>query len=333
MHRNIQITKKIFKQKLEHYLIPVQSIIKTKDNSQIIEDCKNFIIKNPKDNILPLLYLHKFSKFLYNTPGTSDHILPDRVQFLHTTFIEEVDKFIVNTLVSDKTNATYGHFMRYGKFRKQILDLIFDIYKTKTQMPIYLFNQISKILFINNYSNEWENYCVEHLKRNPDLLKGRDHILYKLFQDISNKYKVKLETSTTNISTPSDEFTTSQTQTHVKQTLEKLKIKYKEEYDRDHYKYDYYLPELDIIVEYHGPLHFYPLQTQLTEKDKFRLSSISKSFPSKIVIIPYFEWERLETEMHKTNYMMKVLFQKYNIFDSPLFTENYDMQKPLRKYL
>ena len=95
---------------------------------------------------------------------------------------------------------------------------------------------------------------------------------------------------------------------HIAQILNKYNIKYIKEYRIQNYRYfyDFYLPDYDIYIEYHGRQHYEPLSffggiaryeyTQKNDKDKIEL--VSKSGGLLIVIKYTFNTlEQIEDEL------------------------------------
>ena len=122
----------------------------------------------------------------------------------------------------------------------------------------------------------------------------------------------------------------SQTQGKIIKTLNIMKIKYIEEYEIDGYFIDFFLPDLNIGLEYNGPNHYYPLQTQFNEKTKFRYKQIVGFSNIKLIFINYWEWQRIDNDHLTVNYLKKLLYDNYKIEDGPLFYENFDTLKVLR---
>jgi very-short-patch-repair endonuclease len=100
--------------------------------------------------------------------------------------------------------------------------------------------------------------------------------------------------------------------------LDKLNIKYKREYklDKYDYRYDFYLPELNILIEYDGIQHFKPVKhfggIENLKKTKERDNNknlLAKSLGYKLIRIPYTKFKVID------NYLLNKIryFYKYRI--------------------
>ena len=87
-----------------------------------------------------------------------------------------------------------------------------------------------------------------------------------------------------------------------------------------------------MIVEADGPDHFFPLQSQLKNKYKFRYTYLQTFYKKKIVSIPYFEWNRQDNQYLANQLLHKLIYSDYSIFDSELFNCNFDLLKPIWKF-
>ncbi len=251
---------------------------------------------------------------------------------------------------------TYNFLQLYGKSRGDVLNKLFTTFTTQT-VPTDYFFRLSRLFLVNNYNQSkipestdtttatisWEksslprlNELVENYKSiNPKLLfhipRLVRHVNKKLdlspteeqntiLIDINKIIKKKNQLS----------LTSTQTQGKIIKTLKLLNIKYIEEYPMDGYTLDYFLPDLNIALEYSGPDHYYPIQTQLNEKTKFRHLQLVEYSGVKIVYINYWEWNRLDNDNVTINYFKKLLYEDYSIEKGPLFHENFNTLINLR---
>ena len=56
----------------------------------------------------------------------------------------------------------------------------------------------------------------------------------------------------------------------IGETLQDLNIKFIKRHKIGPFTVDYFLPDLNVVLEYYEPEYFYPLQTQLTEFIKYK---------------------------------------------------------------
>ena len=210
---------------------------------------------------------------------------------------------------------------RFGSYNKPLLDSIFEIYKQNSKLDFHLIKKYTRILQFNNYPG-WENIAVKYKQMFiNDFKKTEDNNNYYILKNLDENFKleIKLNNYDTEV---------SKTEEKLVKSFKNLKIKYLEQHRIKNYISDYYLPDLNTIVEYFGPDHFYPLQTQIDQKSKFRLKEISKE-GYNIIIIPWFDYERCSHDGDAT-YYIKNLLENCNykkILDSAFFYENYDMLK------
>jgi very-short-patch-repair endonuclease len=196
---------------------------------------------------------------------------------------------------------------------------------------------LSRILQVNEYPNYLDlitKYSSELLK---ELKASPSNVAYYLLRDI---YKHKgMDANSIELrgrGASQDELVLSKTENKVGEYL-KANKQYNiiEQYKIDSYTVDFFIKDKGIIVEYFGPLHFYPLQTQVDQLSKFRLKYLMERNNSyKVVIVPHFDLERFSTENRTVGYLDKLLNNPYTTYDelkaSALFHENYDMFKVIK---
>jgi hypothetical protein len=317
-------TEKIFVQKLNKFLgdIVVQYNKSHNFNDFLKFSTNQITTPNNPDEILKYFYFNKFYEILQ-----SNNIITNTNK-LNENYISELENTVLKGFVN--YNLTMFNFLKmYGNFDKNLLKKLFSIYRNGLDDKA-LFFQTSKIFWINAYKDEnWESLCKNNLDANYTDTDFIDPLSQKLIRHVNkNEDKYNFKTKDFMNFTPRNK----KTQAKIKNTLVKFGIKYEEEYKRDGYKYDYYLPELNAVLEYDGPDHFYPLQTQLNETNKFRYKNIYENFKCKLISIPFFEFMRYDTTELTEAYLKQVIYKDYDLFSTPLFEENYDLFKNMRKY-
>jgi predicted nucleic acid-binding Zn-ribbon protein len=103
--------------------------------------------------------------------------------------------------------------------------------------------------------------------------------------------------------------------------LDKYNIKYTREYKipevketyNKNYEYDFFLPEYNILIEYHGIQHYQHIiffgdvnEFEKTKRRDFAKETLAKAFRKKLIIIPYTVFERNKLE----EYLVRKLFYK-----------------------
>ncbi len=103
----------------------------------------------------------------------------------------------------------------------------------------------------------------------------------------------------------------------IKNILDKYKIKYIKEYKFPNYKlrYDFYLPELNILIEFHGGQHFRPIEYFGGEK-RFKndqKQDIFKKELAKLARIPiiYFTYKHLRMPKEKFEEFVLMVINKF----------------------
>jgi very-short-patch-repair endonuclease len=187
----------------------------------------------------------------------------------------------------------------------------------------------SRILQLNDYPN-WKA-CVNNFKADleKDVKRHPSSIVYYILNDLgvgnNNNDYLKLSKSLK----ADFEITKTKTENKIGDYLKLLKYDIIEQFQIDNYTVDYFIKDKNLIVEYFGPVHFYPLQTQIDQMSKFRLKYLNnKGF--NVVVIPHFEFERCSTDTRALNYLQKLINKWVDFSDignNALFYENYDMFK------
>lgn len=367
----MNLSEKIFKQKLEIFLKPILDILTTKNislakNNSNKKSIQEFVLKKPSENLILYLYFNKFS-FLLKDKNLKSSFIKEEMKEIE----KEIETVIIKSFKQEKyLNEFYVHFKKYGQFNKRLIELIYkDIFinligEEQSQKNFNDFLKISKILMFSEFrtTNEnkekntcdisnnleklnWKQICKEKLEKNLNYyIKTKNNSDIKLYEYVLDEHTLKdfnenskkskyISSSHNNLDLSNKGYSTSFRQINLQNSLLRNLKDVKSEYTRAGYIYDCYSESKDIIFEFNGPQHFYPLQTQLIDSDKFRIKNIYQNFKSKIVIIPYYEWERLETDKHIDIYLEKAINLKYNLLDSPLFKENFDLTKFARKYI
>jgi hypothetical protein len=345
MSTNTHILEKIFVGSMKHYMKDMLNKFNTATHSEFLEYSKSLITFGRDDQILQLFYLEKFLPVLkYNKiidTNTNEENL-SRVTL-------DIEKNLLDYYITSKKNKSniYQYLVNFGNFRKNIMDEMFNRYSTLEDEKLFL--KVSNVFLLNNFSEKnWEEICLNRIRPEEVDIKGNS-LNFKLLQHLKKYLKEKyisqthdeiknfnqntisflmslpdfFSLSTKNLTEPNP----TTTQEKLSKTLDTLNIQFSKEFSRDGYIYDYFLPELNIVLEYDGPDHFYPLQTQLKEKFKFRYRNITKNTNSKVVIIPYYEYLRCDTQDSFKAYLRKILFKDSDFSKGSLFVENYDMYK------
>lgn len=115
-------------------------------------------------------------------------------------------------------------------------------------------------------------------------------------------------------------------ETKISLILNKLNIRYQREYalDNSRYRYDFYLPDLNILIEYDGMHHFKAVPTwggaSRLSKDNFRDIAKNELAISKnklLIRIPYTKYNDLE------NYILYSISQYYKYRYENVFYKNF----------
>lgn len=136
-----------------------------------------------------------------------------------------------------------------------------------------------------------------------------DRIVYKCKCDCGNEVDVLGNSLTTN-HTLSCGCLVSYWNMYIKQFLEESKIEYKPEYtvyiDDDYYRYDFYLPQYNLFIEYDGQQHYEPVRFYGNDEDAeyvFKRTQEHDEIKNRyceennigLLRIPYWESKNIET--------------------------------------
>lgn len=217
-----------------------------------------------------------------------------------------------------------------------IIKQIYDISKNvkllnqnKINLIDFIINQLNEI---NNNSNDKENLIMCKMNYFSNfILKNENNNNNNSFINNINKTRFfKIE--------------------RIVSVLKEMNIDYLTEYNFDNYKVDFYLPKYNAVIELNGFSHYYPLQTQLKEKDKFRYCYLRRMYGLKFLFIQKFYDEYYTVNEQYNEYIRKSLGLilndnqldkntrldiKYDIIEEhnkPYFEENYFFQHIKYKY-
>lgn len=301
--------------------------------------------KFSKDELLKIFYFNRFFSIIFqnDTKSIPSNEIPLNENKL---FISNIEDIYINNIFDKLKMKELGEvykdldfFLHFGSYRKSIVYKLFDKY-------IENFNNINdfrghllmlKIFLIQDINNGWENKVLEIIKiidKKPFLDKTEFFLLYHFSEKFKNDKLINFNFHMgRNPVTEKDDKNITKTQSNIKKLFEVMKIEYIEEYQADGYSYDYYLPKLNIVLEFDGPLHFFPLQAQFIDNYKFRYRMINDLFQKRVVYIPYYEWMKMETDSFTLEYLKKIIYNKWDYKDTNCFRESYDISNIGRKFL
>ena len=286
------------------------------------------------DNLLQLFYFNRFYSLIYqeqlkNKSITSTPLNQDKV------FIYKIEDLYINKIFSEIKKGKFlkfDYFENFGNFRKSFLLKFHNNYLINFKhIPLQQHIEFMKIFMIQNLDTNWETNCKE-IFNILDAKKVLNKKEFFLLFNFSKKFSIEFDMNR-NPKRDNYDIEKTKTQINIKKYLEILNIDYLEEYQEDGFSYDYFLPKFNKILEFDGPCHFYPLQTQFKDSHKFRYRMVDQAFKRKIVYVPYFEWMKLEIESFSIEYLKKLIFLKWDIFDTNCFRESYDSNNILRKFV
>ena len=239
------------------------------------------------DNLIRLSYFQKYYNIIIDEDKTQDQLSKEKQELLH---------YLYNTFTSKNHTAEFYSFLTsYGQSNISLLKTIYeDYYKTLVIGDKITSDRISieKIFLINNMRKfVLPNEAINHFPHTENITKNNNFI---------------------NI---------SQTQTKIFNYLNLFGYQAQEEVKFDNYSVDIYLPKQNIAIEFCGPYHFYPYQSQLTEKDKYRHKYITNKFNIEILYIPIFEYRLLLTDIHFESYFKFKIEQPDKLRNEKLFKE------------
>jgi hypothetical protein len=341
----LMIKEKIFLKRISVYLEKLIQLNNSLPKEEFIKVSENVIKYNDANDIIKLFY---FSKFYNILPILKEHNEGEYFSFKsndHEGYICKIEDFLVKDYFDSsdtKKNDQINFLRKYSNISDRILNKLYTYFlhgiQNLTQHKIL---EIGKIFLINDYSeNEWENFLLSKLNVEQVLKNSKSNNLnIKLMNHLNERVGFNNEKDKESLNDMNEDLFISQvsgtgndviltkTQTNIGNFLSNLGYNFIPEYFREGYTHDYYLPDKDTVIEYDGPTHFYPLQTQLNEESKFRYKTIYTNTNSKIVSIPYFELQRYEAADRTEQFIERKISGNLNIFKSPLFEENYDMFK------
>lgn len=318
--------EKVIQAKLMKYLNgTIQKLI---DNSNggynaIINEIPYVLKKGNQSQIMELIYFSKYS-----------HVLKMKVKQIdrkkNLSMYSLIQKNILMNLVNKAENNLYLNIILkdYGG----LFDENFYRDYIKNFNPSSNFQDLKdfiKICYLNNQTNIDFNELIitfnkNHIQNNKY---STDFLLSKILKILLKETKIQKETFDIfeHKTLKENDYipTSSQTQTKLQKYFNTFNIKFIEEYIIEDYISDYYLPEHKILIEYLGPHHFYPLQSQLTQKDKFRHFYLKTVGNKDIIQIPYFEWERLSNDKMVFEYLDKRIKNKEDITNK-MMKENFN---------
>ena len=114
-----------------------------------------------------------------------------------------------------------------------------------------------------------------------------------------------------------DEVSVSQSQKALARIIGELGFRYKMEHlsSDNYFSFDIYLPDHDVAVEFDGPFHFLHASDRARDKNtvltkngstKLRDLFLAKRC-SRLLTVPYFEWQNLNTSEMRRNYVREKL--------------------------
>lgn len=342
----------ILKKSLKNYLsteITIYNQLKSNDEFLTFYSLQ---IKNnnmDKDNLLKLFYFNRFFSLIFQDEIKSK-IINDKPLNEDKNFINNVEDLFTNQIFFEisENKILYKYldfFSHYGSFRKSLLYKLLEKYKEKYNIITNknFQSQLMKLFMIQNFNHNWEEYFHQNifdiaeknrLSRLEFFLLFHFHEKYKNNESFNIK-RLKYNINRNPLISDKDELilTITKTQINIKKYLNKLKLKYIEEFQEDGFSYDYFLPDFNIVLEFDGPVHFYPLQSQYLDWHKFRYRMINDLFKRRVVYIPYFEWMQLETENFNLEYLKKLIFLNWDYKETNCFKESYDISNIQRKFM
>ncbi len=306
-----------------------------------------------KEELLKIFYFNRFFSIIYHSE-IKNKIIKEIPLNENKFFISAIEDVYINKIWKNISNndieslfKNLHFFLDYGNYRKTFIDKLYRNYlKNFKEIKNEKFHvEFIKIFVMQDLINICEEKCILNIIKNidkkPNLTRTEFFILHhfwkKLNSNINNKnekIEINFNINRNPINHIAENFLNiTKTQTNIKRYLQHLKIDFKEEFQEDGFSYDYYLPSLNTVLEFDGPLHFYPLQSQYLDKFKFRFKVIDEIYKRRIVYIPYFEWMKLDTESFSLEYLRKIIYKKWDFNDTNCFKESYDITNIERKFI
>ncbi len=309
---------------LKHYLSDL--FIKYNEMSfpLFMDHCEHFILTHRQSsNFSKLFYFQNFFPiFQIIEPLTSKELIPAYNKNIESLLIKHLHK-----------NEITQFFYNYGNINKTLLKRLYSNFHLCNQSD---FIKISQIFYLNNFAeyetgqSPWEDIAINFFHKfsiDQTYIEARaknNLIFFKLLMHL-NEFRPFIDQNIIKeVKCNQDqEATISKTEQNLKDILQVLNIQFISNYEKYYQQFDYYLPDLDLYLEFLGPDHFYPLQTQLKEKSKNKYLYNLKA-GRKIIIIPYWEYSRYDHIDATSNYIRKLIYEDFDLTKGPLFRENFD---------
>jgi hypothetical protein len=303
----MNLSQRIVKQKLEKYLHEIIVSYGRGKSEAVLNDFNNELRNPSSENILKYFY---FYKYYLRDRDESENAL---------NLIEEI---LIQKSVENKEICFF--YFDYGSLSPKALGNIYKLYHDQEQTEKN-FITMTRILMYNDYK-DWEDRCLDKFhffKNHPFEYRVSNLINHKFGQE---KLKVKLNNK---IIKP--DISTSQV-IHTNIISNALNLECDKETSFHDYIIDIYIPSLETVVETDGPDHFYPLQSQFRNRNKFRYKYLHTFFKKKLVSLPYFEISRQDNDYILSQLIYKLIYSDYDLFESELFKTNFDLLKPIWKF-
>lgn len=294
-----------------------------------------------ESNILKLSYVQKYSYELFDElPGdtTPKDVSKSILNFLYGLYSSSPDspenpmtRFLMNY---GNSNIGLLHMIYNEKFKKLESQVSSPgkIYLEKIFYMNQLFNYIkpeeekyviaNKSLINPNISTNFCFYAyklalAEALKADPDSLKNLK-LKYILSKEIINQLQVKefeKVKKKTNYDRDLDISESSNTHKSICTSLERIKISFEMEKQLHFYRCDIYLPLYKTVLEYLGPIHFYPEQSQLRQFDKLRNEYLTDLLEVNLELVPWFIIALQDTDYHVDGFLRNLISKKIKGFN------------------
>lgn len=328
------------KKNLMNYLsdeIKIYSNICSMNNKEFQKYFLNLIDQRAltNENLIKLFYFNRFFSLIYEKEIKSK-VFKSIPLNQENSIINEIENHLLNSFLEEKCkdlNILNKYFITCGKYRKSFLKKFHDYYIQRFSKisDCSIHQKIMETLMICDFEGEWEKKCFEIIKeieKNNILTRQEFFLLFHYFEKFKDLEYFKVDFHLSRQPKNKDFNTTeTKTQNNIKFYLKEMNIEFIEEFQQDGYSYDFYIPKYNTVLEYDGPIHFYPLQTQYLEKDKFRFRMINKLYKRKLVYVPYFEWSKIEIDSFARVFLRKIIFQDSAYQNSNCFRENYYLNK------
>jgi very-short-patch-repair endonuclease len=301
------LSQRIIKQKLEKYLHVVIESFKRGKSESVLSDFNQEMMNPSSENILKYFYFYKYYLRDSNESENALNILED---------------ILIKQRLENREICFF--YFDYGSLCPRALDSIYKLYHNQSQTQKN-FITMTRILMYNDCT-DWEERCFDrfHLFENHPFE-------YRVSRLINHKFgeeKIKLAFNNKYFK---PEISTSQV-IHTNLISNELGLHCEKETRFHDYVIDIYIPSLETVVETDGPDHFYPLQSQFKNRNKFRYKYLHTFFKKKLVSLPYFEICRQDNDYLLGQWIYKLIYSEYDLFESELFKTNFDLLKPIWKF-